>query len=254
MNAPARLCAFRDVAGAAPDLLRPGVLYRSEAPRTGDDAPPAPAWPPATVVDLRGDRERAGPHPLAGPGTRVVALGLADALAPDARARNRDRSVSWTRLYLDVLDVADAWLPPLVDLAATADRPLLLHCAAGKDRTGIAVALLLALAGVPRPAVVQDYARSADGLAGVHARLDAAAAAAGRTVDPHSGIAPEALAAVLDAVGPDAVGFAVARGASASALTRWRARVRRATSDDRHRLFTAAPGDPAGHHAVVAPE
>lgn len=254
MTVPARLCNVRDVTTAAPDLLRPDVLYRSEAPRTLDEAPPGLVWPPATIVDLRGDRERADPHPLAGPGTRVVAVGLADALAPDARARNRARSASWTRLYLDVLDVADAWLPALVDLAATADGPLLLHCAAGKDRTGIAVALLLTLAGVPRPAVAQDYARSADGLAGVHARLDAAAAEAGRTVDPHSGTAPEALGAVLDAVGPDAAAFAVARGVSASALTRWRSRVHRATSDDRHRLFTAAPGDPAGHHAVVAPE
>ncbi|GLZ52150.1 tyrosine-protein phosphatase [Actinomycetospora sp. NBRC 106378] len=249
MTAPARLCNVRDVATAAPDLLRPGVLYRSEAPQALDETPTGLVWPPATVVDLRGERERAGRHPLTGPGTRVVALGLADALAPDARTRNRARSASWTRLYLDVLDVADAWLPPLVDLAATAEGPVLLHCAAGKDRTGIAVALLLTLAGVPRPAVVADYARSADGLSGVHARLDAAAAAAGRIVDPHSGTAPEALGAVLDAVG-----FAVARGVSASALTRWRSRVRRATSDDRHRLFTAAPGDRGGHHAVVAPE
>lgn len=36
--------------------------------------------------------------------------------------------------------------------------PLVFHCAAGKDRTGIAAALLLDLLGVPRERVIDDYA------------------------------------------------------------------------------------------------
>ena len=39
--------------------------------------------------------------------------------------------------------------------------PALIHCAAGKDRTGIAIGLLLDLAGVTREAIAQDYALSA---------------------------------------------------------------------------------------------
>jgi protein-tyrosine phosphatase len=40
-----------------------------------------------------------------------------------------------------------------------ADRtPVLFHCSAGKDRTGIAAALILSLLGVPREAIVADYA------------------------------------------------------------------------------------------------
>ena len=35
--------------------------------------------------------------------------------------------------------------------------PLAFHCAAGKDRTGIAAALLLSVLGVPRPVVIDDY-------------------------------------------------------------------------------------------------
>jgi len=35
--------------------------------------------------------------------------------------------------------------------------PVLLHCTAGKDRTGFIAALLQLLSGVPRPAVVDDY-------------------------------------------------------------------------------------------------
>lgn len=226
-EAPTALCNFRDVATASPDLLRAGVLYRSEAPQPGDFAPDVPRWPPATVVDLRGARERDGAaHPLAARGARIVPLALSDALAPAARARVRERAAPWPRLYLDVLDVADVWLPPLVDLVAHARAPLLVHCAAGKDRTGLAVAVLLALAGVARPDIEGDYRRSADGLVSVHARLDAAAAAAGGTADPHSGVVPEAIVAVLDALGPDPIAFAQARGADRAAITTWRARAR----------------------------
>lgn len=38
--------------------------------------------------------------------------------------------------------------------------PLAAHCAAGKDRTGVAVALLLDLLGVSRDDVMEDYLRS----------------------------------------------------------------------------------------------
>jgi protein-tyrosine phosphatase len=35
--------------------------------------------------------------------------------------------------------------------------PLLFHCAAGKDRTGVAAALILTALGVPREAVIEEY-------------------------------------------------------------------------------------------------
>jgi protein-tyrosine phosphatase len=40
---------------------------------------------------------------------------------------------------------------------ATGELPLLVHCTAGKDRTGVAIALLLQSLGVPRQYVVDDY-------------------------------------------------------------------------------------------------
>ncbi|GAA4518647.1 hypothetical protein GCM10023160_01130 [Brachybacterium paraconglomeratum] len=43
---------------------------------------------------------------------------------------------------------------------------VLLHCTAGKDRTGVAIALLLTAAGVEREAIVADYTRSQSELAG----------------------------------------------------------------------------------------
>ena len=40
---------------------------------------------------------------------------------------------------------------------ALGQEPLLIHCTAGKDRTGVASAILLSALGVPRQAVVADY-------------------------------------------------------------------------------------------------
>lgn len=54
-------------------------------------------------------------------------------------------------------------------VAASTDDPptaVLVHCTAGKDRTGVAVALLLDAVGADRDAIVADYASSAEHLAG----------------------------------------------------------------------------------------
>lgn len=40
------------------------------------------------------------------------------------------------------------------------DAPMLVHCSAGKDRTGVASALILTALGVPRAQVIADYAMS----------------------------------------------------------------------------------------------
>ena len=45
-------------------------------------------------------------------------------------------------------------------LAEPANRPAIVHCSAGKDRTGVIVALLLSLAGVPASTICEDYART----------------------------------------------------------------------------------------------
>ncbi|GAA1540036.1 hypothetical protein GCM10009678_22980 [Actinomadura kijaniata] len=45
-------------------------------------------------------------------------------------------------------------------VADAASLPLLFHCTAGKDRTGWMAAILLTIAGAPRPVVMEDYMRS----------------------------------------------------------------------------------------------
>lgn len=48
----------------------------------------------------------------------------------------------------------------ITSIAEQAERPLLIHCAAGKDRTGIVAAMVLGLIGVELEAIVGDYMRS----------------------------------------------------------------------------------------------
>lgn len=70
--------------------------------------------------------------------------------------------------YLAYLDSSAASVVSLFRaLAEPGGAPLLVHCTAGKDRTGAAVMLLLDALGVERSAIVADYAAGADEIAAV---------------------------------------------------------------------------------------
>ena len=56
------LCNLRDVGGlplVGGGTVREGVLFRGDAPMVGDEDPELQPWPPASVIDLRSDDERA---------------------------------------------------------------------------------------------------------------------------------------------------------------------------------------------------
>lgn len=59
-------------------------------------------------------------------------------------------------LYLTMVRDNPA-LHALVDHLAAGDAPLYFHCSAGKDRTGIAAALILTILGVPDEAIVENF-------------------------------------------------------------------------------------------------
>jgi protein-tyrosine phosphatase len=64
-------------------------------------------------------------------------------------------------LYQRILDKNGEALGEMLSRLADPDaRPALIHCAIGKDRTGVIVALLLALLGVPDETIVADYTLS----------------------------------------------------------------------------------------------
>ena len=80
-----------------------------------------------------------------------------------------------TNLYDDyVLQVRDNGAQLLAGLELLAEDgalPAVVHCTAGKDRTGVLVALLLDLLGVEREAVVADYAETTANMPGILARI-----------------------------------------------------------------------------------
>jgi protein tyrosine/serine phosphatase len=115
------------------------------------------AYGVARVIDLRAEAEAASPaHPYAG--------------APSYRNEpwldvSLDADATLVDFYLGSLDRNTARIASVV--RSFVDAPsgaVVVHCAAGKDRTGIVVALLLLAAGVPRRHVVDDYALSESAL------------------------------------------------------------------------------------------
>ncbi|MFC4586821.1 tyrosine-protein phosphatase [Sphaerisporangium corydalis] len=72
--------------------------------------------------------------------------------------------------YAYLRDRPDSVLAALRVLAH-GEGAAIVHCAAGKDRTGVVCALALAVAGVTREAIIADYAATGDRLEGILARL-----------------------------------------------------------------------------------
>ena len=73
--------------------------------------------------------------------------------------------------YLRYLTDRPDSLVAAIRTIADADGAVLVHCAAGKDRTGMVVALALDLAGVDRSAIVTDYLASAERIDAIIGRL-----------------------------------------------------------------------------------
>jgi len=90
---------------------------------------------------------------------------------PDGRGG--DDETPAVRTYLGYLrDRPDSVVGALRDVAC-GDGAVVVHCAAGKDRTGIVCAFALEAAGAERDAVVADYAATGDRLEPLVARLAA---------------------------------------------------------------------------------
>lgn len=161
---------FRDTGGyrAAGGTSRWGKLYRSDALHRLDDAGRAriAELGIAHVVDLRGADERTNaPSALDGLGIRVHHLPVFDDADPGAQASSR---VGLAPVYDVMVDQRGAQLAQAIRVIADAadGEAVLVHCTAGKDRTGLVVAFALLAAGVDRDDAVADYAATADNLRG----------------------------------------------------------------------------------------
>jgi protein-tyrosine phosphatase len=132
-------------------LLRSDALHRADA--TG---PVLQGYGLRTVLDLRTDAEvEFAPSPSCGPDTRTVRVSLIGADIQEIPQRLES-------VYQYLIDRrGDAIATVIGELAAAGSVPALVHCSAGKDRTGIVIGLVLAVLGVPDEVIAADYSVSA---------------------------------------------------------------------------------------------
>lgn len=163
---------LRDVGGlptADGGRIRRGVLYRSEAPvaLTPDGVSAIGGLGLCTTVDLRSKDH-----------SEFVATNVPDGVRreffvlhppDDGTGRSLidmvtdgdllDYSVEeLTTMYIGFIDAQPEGFGAIIEhLADPANLPCLVHCHAGKDRTGMVIAMALEIAGVSREVIVEDF-------------------------------------------------------------------------------------------------
>ena len=164
---------FRDLGGyrtADGRTVRWRVLYRADALHrlSGPDIAAVAALGISTVLDLRtvGEVEQRGRFPYEDLPVDYRHLPLIPAIWDPATLPVEAPAEDFLAdRYLEMLDVGR---PAIVDamqvLAAAASYPAVFHCAAGKDRTGMLAAVILAALGVDDDVIAEDYGLSRDGM------------------------------------------------------------------------------------------
>ncbi len=160
---------FRDLGGYTGEGGRPvrwRRLFRSEhlGGLTLADQASLAAFGLTKSFDFRGQAERAAmPNRL--PGVLQHSL----AIEPSVAQRVQDLTAAGTQLtapamaalmeelYRRLVNEQVHRFAELFEHLLQADAPLVFHCTAGKDRTGVAAALILLALGVPRDVVRQDF-------------------------------------------------------------------------------------------------
>ncbi len=125
-----------------------------------------------SIIPPRKDRVTAPPAE-AGPEARSEMDQLLDAALLAERDPAADPDTKAAEHYLEYLEQRPDNVAAAVRAIADTPGAALVHCAAGKDRTGVVVALALRAVGVRREDVVADYARTADRIGAVIGRLEA---------------------------------------------------------------------------------
>jgi protein-tyrosine phosphatase len=178
---------LRDVGGypaAGGGTVRWRTLYRSDAlNRLGGSGRAALAeLGLRTVIDLRTYGEvAAGPSAVDGHVTRTCHVPLF------SEAAIGRLPPELTAVYAHMIDRCGRAIARAIgQLCGDGTLPGLIHCTAGKDRTGLVVALILEILGVPDDVIAADYALSSShidpDLAGAIERIRAVSGA-GRWID-----------------------------------------------------------------------
>jgi protein tyrosine/serine phosphatase len=117
-----------------------------------------------SVIDLRDTEEvqRSGPAPFIDHLVRYFHLPILDGERRASQQAQERPDFDMSGLYLRMLQKgAHDFVRAIRTIAARANEPVVFHCAAGKDRTGLLAAILLGALGVSDDDIVGDYALTA---------------------------------------------------------------------------------------------
>lgn len=144
-------------------LVRWGVVFRSGSLHrlTTADLESAKRIGVRTVIDLRStaELERNGRYPGDDVAFHHAPLFEEDRV-PFKWAEPDDPEPPLGEDYVAIAETGASSLAGALSVIAGGDHPVVFHCAAGKDRTGILAGLLLATLGVPDETITDDYEMS----------------------------------------------------------------------------------------------
>jgi len=166
-------CNFRDIGGyptLAGGTVRWGCVYRAGVLSyfTDRDHDTLHRLDVRAICDLRRAEEREREPSAWPPGAnqqRPAHLNWDDGVdTPTIRGFAAQRPYTAAGMFDSMIELYRAlpkWmvgrLRGMFDCIATGSLPLVVHCAAGKDRTGVAIAVLLRALDVPQETVMEDY-------------------------------------------------------------------------------------------------
>ncbi len=162
---------FRDVGKIYLDSLhffKTGLLFRSDSPSkyTEADWKAVKELDVSLIIDLRSEKEVKNDPYKPIPGIHYIRNPVYD----KDPIRSVMNHILFKRSQLGVM-MADAYIRMVSERAASFGKSIqiiadnsghgtIVHCTAGKDRTGILVAMILDLLGVDRKAILYDYSLS----------------------------------------------------------------------------------------------
>ena len=131
---------------------------------------------PRLVIDLRATSEvREQPYRLTATDARTVNLPMVPQAGVTQEQIDAGAAGTLVEDYVRQLTANAPSITQALRLASDpGNRPTLIHCTAGKDRTGIVIALLLDVLGVEHESIVADYHATAANMAPILERIRAA--------------------------------------------------------------------------------
>lgn len=159
-------------------LVRSGLVFRSDNPKALTDEGKEQfraVVAPSLVIDLRVPLEVTREGYALGEGIRTVNCPMTPQSGVNQEQIDSGMCDNLVDDYMRQIDVNGHFVAEVLSLIADTDNlPVVIHCTAGKDRTGITTAMLLEILGVSHEHIAADYHVTTKNMAPVVERIRSA--------------------------------------------------------------------------------